>query len=89
MDVSAAGGSGHLIFVTGRTPMLRGGEGFDPDHLIGATLKAGYSGLRLSADVPWISRGVPGEERMLKFETLADRIVNNPGILLLVICSTV
>ena len=51
-----------------------------------ATLEASYAGLRLSADVPWIARDVPGEERIMEFETMADEIVNVPGTPLLALC---
>ncbi len=93
VEVEDAEGRGQLIFITDRTPLLKGGAEFDPDHLLqaikslfGATLEAGYAGLRLSADVPWISRDVPGEHRILEFETMADEVVNVPGTPLLAIC---
>jgi hypothetical protein len=43
-------------------------------------------GLRLSADVPWLARNVPGEERVMEFETKADEVVNVPGVPLLAVC---
>ena len=93
VDVADAEGRGRLIFVTDRSPLLKDGVEFDPDHLLqaiknlfGATLEAGYADLRLSADVPWISRDVPGEHRILEFEAMADEVVNVPGTPLLAIC---
>ena len=93
VDVADAEGRGRLIFMANRGPLLKDGAEFDPEHLLqaiknlfGATLEAGYTGLRLSADVPWISRDVPGEDRILEFEAMADEVVNVPGTPLLAIC---
>ena len=93
VDVADAEGRGRLIFMADRGPLLKDGAEFDPEHLLqaiknlfGATLEAGYTGLRLSADVPWISRDVPGEDRILEFEAMADEVVNVPGAPLLAIC---
>ena len=36
--------------------------------------------------MPWISRDVPGEHRILEFEAMADEVVNVPGTPLLAIC---
>ncbi len=93
VDVADAEGRGALIFVSDRRPLLKDGERFDPLHLLqtikdlfGATLEAEYPGLRLSADMPWIARDVPGEDRILEFEVMADEVVNVPGTPLLAIC---
>lgn len=93
IDVAAAEEKGDLIFMTDREPLLKNGEEFDPQHLMGAikglfgsTLEAGYHGLRLSADVPWIARDTPGGDRMMEFEALADEVTNVPGTPLLAIC---
>ena len=83
-----------LLFLTDRDPLLaNGGTEFDPDHLLNAikglfmaTVEAGYKGLRLSADVPWLTRDVPGGERAMEFESKADELVNVPGVPLLAIC---
>lgn len=88
------GGSEGLLFMTDRDPLLaNGGTEFDPDHLLDAirglfmaTVEAGYNGLRLSADVPWLTRDVPGGERAMEFESKADDLVNVPGVPLLAIC---
>lgn len=93
VDVEGAEGEG-LLFLTDRDPLLaNGGTEFDPDHLLDAikglfmaTVEAGYNGLRLSADVPWLTRDVPGGERAMEFEAKADEIVNVPGVPLLAIC---
>lgn len=91
--VDDAEAQGQLVFITDREPLLKNGSEFDPEHLLGAikdlfgaTLEAGYAGLRLSADVPWISRGVSGEDRAMEFEAMADEIINVPGTPLLAIC---
>lgn len=93
VDVQNAEGEG-LLFLTERDPLLANeGTEFDPDHLLDAikglfmaTVEAGYSGLRLSADVPWLTRDVPGGERAMEFEAKADELVNVPGVPLLAIC---
>jgi hypothetical protein len=93
IDVVAAESSGDLLFLTDRDALLKNGDEFDPDHLLGVikdlfgrTLEAGYAGLRLSVDVPWITRNVPGADRALEFEAKADEIVNVPGVPLLALC---
>lgn len=93
VDVRSVEGES-LLFLTDRDPLLaNGGTEFDPDHLLeaikalfGTTVEAGYSGLRLSADVPWLTRDVPGGDRAMEFETKADEIVNVRGVPLLAIC---
>ena len=93
LDVGAAEGES-LLFMTDRDPLLaKDGTEFDPDHLISAieglftaTIEAGYKGMRLSADVPWLTRDVPGGERAMEFEAKADGLVNVPGVPLLAIC---
>jgi hypothetical protein len=92
-DVAEAEREGRLTFLTDREALLKNGEEFDPDHLLegvkaqfGQALEDGYEGLRLSADVPWLARNVPGEERVMEFETKADEVVNVPGVPLLAVC---
>lgn len=92
-DVAEAESRGDLVFITDRQALLKNGNEFDPDHLLEAvkglfseTIEAGYAGLRLSADVPWLSRNVPGGERALEFEAKADEIVNVEGVPLMAIC---
>lgn len=93
LDAAGAVSGGDLVFLNSRTDLLKDGAEFDPDHLIeavktlfGQTLEAGYAGLRLSADVPWLTRNVPGGERAMEFEEKADEIVNAPGVPLMAIC---
>ncbi len=93
VDVQSAEGEG-LLFLTDRDPLLANeGTEFDPDYLLNAikglflaTVEAGYNGLRLSADIPWLTRDVPGGERAMEFEAKADELVNVPGVPLLAIC---
>ena len=93
LDVDDAESNGDLIFITGRDSLLKDGAEFDPDHLLdavkslfGATVEAGYKGLRFSADVAWLTRDVSGGDRAMEFEEKADEIINVPGIPLLAIC---
>ena len=93
IDVAAAEEKGDIVFMTDREPLLKDGEEFDPQYLMdaikglfGSTLEAGYNGLRLSADVPWIARDTAGADRMMEFEALADDVTNVPGTPLLAIC---
>ena len=93
VDVEGVEGEG-LLFMTDQDPLLaNGGTEFDPDHLLdaikglfAATIEAGYNGLRLSGDVPWLTRDVPGGGRAMEFESKADDLVNVPGVPLLAIC---
>lgn len=93
VDATAAEEKGDLVFMTDRDPLLKNGEEFDPDHLLDAikglfwqTVEGGYAGLRLTADVPWLTRDVPGGDRAMEFEAKADEVVNVPGVPLLAIC---
>lgn len=93
MEISSTESKGDLVFITDQSVLLKDGSEFDPDYateaiksLFGETVEAGYAGLRLSADVPWLTRGVPGAERAMEFEEKADEIVNVPGVPLLAIC---
>lgn len=93
IDVEAAESAGDLIFMTNRDPLLKDGAEFDPDHvldalkgLFAATVQAGYAGLRFSADIPWLTRDVPGGDRAMEFEAKADEVINVPGVPLLAIC---
>ncbi|WP_047864785.1 MEDS domain-containing protein [Rubrobacter aplysinae] len=93
VDAEGAVSRGDLVFLSDREDLLKNGEEFDPDHLVeaikglfGQTLEAGYAGLRLSADVPWLTRNVPGGDRALEFEEKADEIVNVKGVPLMAIC---
>ena len=92
-DAASEESRGSLVFITDKTAVLKDGEVFDPAHaieavkgLFGQKMEAGYSGLRLSADVPWMTRDVPGGERAMEFETMADEVVNVPGVPLLALC---
>ncbi|MDQ3637333.1 MAG: MEDS domain-containing protein [Actinomycetota bacterium] len=93
VDVSLAESGGGLMFLTDRDAILKDGNEFDPDHtleaikgLLGETLEAGYAGLRFSADIPWLTRNVPGAERVMEFEAKADEVINVPGVPLLALC---
>lgn len=93
VDVAGAESREDLMFFTDREALLKGGDEFDPDHaletvksLFGGTLEAGYAGLRFSADIPWLTRNVPGAERVMEFERKADEIINVPGVPLLALC---
>jgi len=93
VDVEGAVSRGDLVFLGNREDFLKDGAEFDPDHLLdaikslfGQTLDSGYAGLRISADVPWLTRNVPGGERAMEFEEKADEVVNAPGVPLMAIC---
>lgn len=93
VDVAGAESGGDLMFLSDRDALLKDGEEFDPDHtletvktLFEGTLEVGYVGLRFSADIPWLTRNVPGRERVMEFETKADEIINVRGVPLLALC---
>lgn len=93
VDADGAVSRGDLAYIGSREDLLKDGTEFDPDHLIeaikglfGQTIEAEYTGLRLSADVPWLTRNVPGGERAMEFEEKADEIVNVEGMPLMAIC---
>lgn len=93
VDVVGAESGGDLLFLTDRDAILKDGNEFDPDHtletvrgLFAETLQGGYAGLRFSADIPWLTRNVPGRERVMEFEAKADEVINVPGVPLLALC---
>ena len=93
VDADGAVSRGDLAYIGSREDLLKDGTEFDPDHLIeaikglfGQTIEAEYTGLKLSADVPWLTRNVPGDERAMEFEEKADEIVNVEGMPLMAIC---
>ncbi len=93
VGVASAESGRDLMFLTDRDAILKDGNEFDPDHtleaikgLLGETLEAGYTGLRFSADIPWLTRNVPGAERVMEFEAKADKVINVPGVPLLALC---
>lgn len=42
--------------------------------------------MRLSADVSWSPHGVPGKDRIMGFEAMADEVVHNFVMPLLALC---
>ncbi len=67
--------SGQLTFITAFDSYLRGGE-FDPDSMLEylrqqaqAALNQGYSALRITEEMTWLLRGMPGSERIIDYES--------------------
>lgn len=81
---------GQLSLLSSNDAYLKGGV-FDPEAMI-ATLRAetaravseGYSALRVTGEMTWALRGLPGSDRLIEYETRLNRFF--PGSRCLGIC---
>ncbi len=79
-DVAAAKERGQLILQTDREPFLIG-KRFDPYHLlsthntfIAQAHRDGWSGVRISIDMTWLTRDIATPEQILKYEAASDAV---------------
>jgi signal transduction histidine kinase len=86
IDVEAALKSGSLTVATKRDTTLRE-RPFVPDQLIRfwadaaeAATTAGFSGLRIVAEMTWALHGDPGTERLIEFEAKVNDLVRSHPI---------
>jgi len=82
--------SGQLSVLTSDQAYVRGGT-FDPDAMIGLLEKEterasreGYTALRVTGEMSWALRGLPGSERLIEYEAKLNRFF--PGRRCLAIC---
>ena len=75
MEVETYLESGQLVFLTSRETYTRG-DIFDPDAMIAMlraetaqALEEGYAALRITGEMSWALRGLPGSERLIEYET--------------------
>jgi anti-anti-sigma factor len=80
IDVAGASARGQLRVVTADETYLAPGV-FDPDTMvrrlrdeIGASLDAGYTGMRVTGEMDWALREVPGSERLREYETKVNEV---------------
>ncbi|MFK0168698.1 MEDS domain-containing protein [Streptomyces sp. NPDC090306] len=80
VDPTPALRSGQLGVTTADDSYLAAGP-FDPDAMVAAlhkevadALAAGYRGYRVSGEMGWATRGVPGAERLGEYETKVDEV---------------
>jgi len=66
--------SGQLVVAESRDTYTRGGQ-FDPDSMIALlgketrrALEEGFSALRVTGEMSWALRGLPGSERLMEYE---------------------
>ncbi|WP_198679199.1 MEDS domain-containing protein [Thermomonospora amylolytica] len=71
---------GQLLVTTAEDGYLAAGA-FDPDAMVATLVKetrdslaAGYTGLRVSGEMGWALRGVPGGERLGEYETKVNQV---------------
>lgn len=89
-DVTEAEKDGRFGFLSRDESYMRGGV-FDPDRMI-ATLRAetdravaeGYPGLRVTGEMTWALRGLPGAERLIEYEAKLNLFF--PGSKCMAIC---
>jgi response regulator RpfG family c-di-GMP phosphodiesterase len=90
LDVESYLARGQLVILTRDDAYLREGI-FDPDDMI-ALLRAeteqalveGYPALRVTGEMTWALRGMPGSERLIEYEAKLNEFV--PGSKCLAIC---
>jgi len=90
VDVDSYLESGQLNMLTIGESYMKEGV-FDPDKMInllkGETLKSieeGYSGLRVTGEMTWALRGLPGSERLIEYESKLNSFF--PGSKCVAIC---
>lgn len=78
IDVESAERRGQLLFLTSQEAYLREGS-FDPQRMIALlkeetekALTAGFTGLRVTGEMTWALRGLPGSERLIEYEALLN-----------------
>ncbi|NBD35586.1 MAG: PAS domain S-box protein, partial [Chloroflexi bacterium] len=79
MEVETYLESGQLVFLTSRETYTRG-DTFDPDAMIAMlraetaqALEEGYAALRITGEMSWALRGLPGSERLIEYETKLNK----------------
>ena len=82
--------SGQLLILTADDSYMREGA-FDPDGMIRLlgeetemALSQGYSALRVTGEMTWALKGLPGSERLIEYEAKLNRFF--PGSACLAIC---
>lgn len=90
LDVEACLGRGQLLFLTHQDAYARGGV-FDPQATITLlrkemeqALAEGYPALRVTGEMTWALRDVPGSERLIEYETWLNKLF--PGSRCTTIC---
>ncbi|MBN1290084.1 MAG: MEDS domain-containing protein [Actinobacteria bacterium] len=82
--------SGQLSFMTADEAYLRNGK-FDPGEMIdllrsemGIALNEGYRALRVTGEMSWALKGLPGSERLIEYEARLNEFF--PGSACMAIC---
>lgn len=90
LDVEPCLARGQLVILTRDDAYTRGGV-FDPDGMIDLlrteterSLAEGYSALRVTGEMTWALRGLPGSERLMEYENRLNEFF--PGSQCLAIC---
>lgn len=83
VDVDPYLESGQLAILTVSESYMKGGV-FDPDGMIKMlreetekALEEGYSALRVTGEMSWALRGLPGSERLIEYETKLNEFFPN------------
>ena len=79
LDVSASLAAGQLAVADSRDTYTREGR-FDPDRMLdllqcetARALEEGYTALRLTGEMSWALRGLPGSDRLMEYEAKLNR----------------
>jgi PAS domain S-box-containing protein len=75
--------SGQLVILTVNESYMKGGV-FDPDSMINMlseetekALKEGYAALRVTGEMSWALKGLPGSERLIEYEAKVNEFFPN------------
>jgi PAS domain S-box-containing protein len=75
LEVESYLSSGQFVILTAEEAYARGGH-FDPDEMIAflrakteRALEEGYRALRVSGEMTWVLKGLPGSERLIEYES--------------------
>ncbi len=81
VDVEALVASGQLVIYEEREVFLANGKRFDPYFLLSShqtfiaqALREGWSAVRISIDMTWLSKDLANPEQILKYEAASDAV---------------
>jgi len=90
LDVESYLARGQMVFLTRNETYMQAGV-FDPETMIALVqeqtdqaLAEGYPALRITGEMGWVLRGLPGSERLLEYEAKLNELF--PGSKCIVLC---
>ncbi len=81
VDVEGAMAAGQLVLHEEREPFLANGKRFDPYFLLSShqtfiaqALREGWTAVRISIDMTWLTKDIATPEQILKYEATSDAV---------------